>query len=60
MDTFDEIEKIKRAIRSSHAVMFNMNTMDVDLDEDHQPVFRPRNRVVESKETTEDESPRET
>jgi hypothetical protein len=60
MDTFDEIEKIKRAIRSSHAVMFNMNTMDVDLDEDHQPVFKPRNRVVKSNEPIEDESPRET
>lgn len=60
MDTFNEIEKIKRAIRSSHAVMFNMNTVDVDLDEDHQPVFRPRNRGVKSNEPIKDESPRKT
>ena len=60
MDTFNEIEKIKRAIRSSHAVMFNMNTVDVDLDEDHLPVFKPRNRGVKSNEPIKDESPRET
>lgn len=61
MDTFSEIEKIKRAIRSSHAVMFNVNTVDVDLDDDHQPVFKPRNRVVKSNEPTEkDESSRKT
>ena len=60
MDTFDEIEKIKRAIRSSHAVMFNMNTVDVDLDDDHLPVFKPRNRGVKSNEPIKDESPRKT
>ena len=60
MDTFDEIEKIKRAIRTSHAVMFNMNTVDVDLDDDHLPVFKPRNRGVKSNEPIKDESPRKT
>lgn len=59
MDTFDEI-KIKRAIRSSHAVMFNMNTVDVDLDDDHLPVFKPRNCGVKSNEPIKDESPRKT
>jgi hypothetical protein len=57
MDTFDEIEKIKRAIRSSHAIMFNMNTVDVDLDDNHLPVFKPRNRGVKSNEPIKDESP---
>ena len=56
MDTFNELEKIKRAIRSSHAVMFNVNTVDVELDDDYQPVFITR-RVVQSKKTTKDESP---
>jgi len=56
MDTFNELEKIKRAIRLSHAVMFNVNTVDVELDDDHQPVFITR-RVVQSKKTTKDESP---
>ena len=31
MDTVDEIEKIKRAIRSSHAVMFNMKVFELTL-----------------------------
>jgi len=60
MDTFDENEKINRAIRSSHAVMFNMNTVDVDLDDNHLPVFKPRNRGVKSNEPIKDESPRKT
>jgi len=38
----DDIEKLKRAVRSSHAVMFNLNTVDVDLDDEYVPVVRKR------------------
>jgi hypothetical protein len=37
-----DIEKLKRAVRSSHAVMFNLNTVDVDLDDEYVPVVRKR------------------
>jgi hypothetical protein len=54
----EELELIKKTLRSSHAVMFNVRTIDVDLDEDNAPVFRNRykQKSVEFEKTKENES----
>jgi hypothetical protein len=55
------LEEIKKTLRSSHAVMFNVNTIDVELDEDHIPIFRRRfqQESVKLLKTTKDESQQE-
>ena len=54
----NDIEKIKRALRSSHAVMFNLNTVDIDLDEEYIPVVRKRDPKFLDQPSEENESSR--
>ena len=54
----NDIEKIKRALRSSHAVMFNLNTVDIDLDEEYIPVVRKREPKFLDQPSEENESSR--
>ena len=54
----NDIEKIKRALRSSHAVRFNLNTVDIDLDEEYIPVVRKREPKFLDQPSEENESSR--
>jgi hypothetical protein len=54
----NDIEKIKRALRSSHAVRFNLNTVDIDLDEEYIPVVRKREPKFLEQPSEENESSR--
>ena len=54
----DDIEKIKRALRSSHAVRFNLNTVDIDLDEEYIPILRKREPKFLDQPSEENESSR--
>ena len=54
----NDIEKIKRALRSSHAVRFNLNTVDIDLDEEYIPILRKREPKFLDQPSEENESSR--
>ena len=54
----NDIEKIKRALRSSHAVRFNLNTVDIDLDEEYIPILRKREPKFLEQPSEENESSR--
>ena len=55
----NDIEKIKRALRSSHAVRFNLNTVDIDLDEEYIPILRRREPKFLEQPSEENESQQE-